>query len=191
MVDADSHRFLIALEAVAPGAAADLLGSTIPVGDRTLGSAIDIADITPTARLSERRLFTGNREWDYCGLIAFITGWFVLFFVRYPGEAAHARGVESCRPGLSCGHRFMCQSLMTCRSTRTRCSLGVAGEWVNRSALHEIAMRRCAFLDSRRLPRPRICRSGRLDPAAWNPRPGGLGVDRRGSEDQRSIDQMR
>ena len=44
------------------------------------GLSIDFA--FPTARLSERRFFIGNRGWVYCELIAFITGWFVLFFVR-------------------------------------------------------------------------------------------------------------
>jgi hypothetical protein len=62
MFGEDSHRLLTAVDAVAPGAAADLLGSTIPVGDRTLGSAINTAHFTPTARLSERERFTGDRE---------------------------------------------------------------------------------------------------------------------------------
>ena len=91
VVGTGTHRVVIAVDAVAPGAAADLLGTAFAVGDRTLGSAIDIADLTPTARLSEREGFTGNREWVNCTLIAFITGWFVLFFVRYPGESTHTQ----------------------------------------------------------------------------------------------------
>ena len=52
--------------------------------DRSERLALDLSIYFafPTARLSERRFFTGNREWVDCLLIAFITGWFVLFFVR-------------------------------------------------------------------------------------------------------------
>jgi hypothetical protein len=82
MTDAGSHRVGNAVDVSVPGAAAALPSSTDPVAERTLGSAIGTADLTLTARLSERRFSTGNREWVSCELIAFITGWFVLFFVR-------------------------------------------------------------------------------------------------------------
>ena len=65
---------------VIPGAASDSSDATIALSPWVLGLSIDFA--FPTARLSERRFFTGNREWVDCELIAFITGWFVLFFVR-------------------------------------------------------------------------------------------------------------
>lgn len=70
------------MDAMAPGATVRLLGTAFAVGGPTLGSATDIADLTPTARLSERERFTGDRECVACLLIAFITGWFVLFVVR-------------------------------------------------------------------------------------------------------------